>query len=128
MRCEPAISPECPGDHEPSKSKWPDCLTPALWHACDDGTGNTDSPIGYVVLIIQDEAETLDSDEYPVTIPANTYMTIREDYQGHISVTEYETAQAAQDAFDAAVSAYDAYMWAEEMRDLGIIESTGRRY
>lgn len=128
MKCDPTISPKCPGDHEPSKDKWPDCLTPALWFANDGETGDSDSPVGFVVLIIQDKAETLDSDECPVTIPAGTYLTIRENDQGHITVTEHDTAQAAQDAFDQAVSAYDAYMWAEEVRDLNIIESTGRRY
>lgn len=122
--CEKAVSPKCPG-HQ-GWEKWPDCLTPALWYANDGETGNCDSPVGFVVLIIQDEEESLSSDECPVTIPAGTYMTIRENDQGHISVTNYDTAQDAQDAFDGAIEAYDAYMWAEEVRDLGIVSSTGR--
>ena len=124
--CDKAVSPMCPG-HQ-GWEKWPDCLTPALWHANDGETGNSDCPIGFVVLIIQDKAETLDSDECPVTIPAGTYMTIRENDQGHIKVTDYDTAQAAQDAFDQAVAAYDAFMWAQECRELDIISSTGRVY
>jgi hypothetical protein len=118
----------CPGDHDASKDKWPDCLTLALWYANDSDTGNVDSPVGFVVLVIQEKAEYLDSDDCPLVIPADTYMTIRENDQGHISVTQYDTAQAAQDAFDQAVADYDAYMWAEDCRDLDIIASTGRIY
>lgn len=126
MKCDPAISPMCPG-HE-GWEKWPDCLTPALWHACDAQTGTVESPIGYVVLIIQEKAESLDSDECPVTIPAGTYMTIRENDQGHISVTSYESAQAAQDGFDEAERAYGDWSWEQDCRELDIIASTGRVY
>lgn len=128
MKCDPQISPNCPGDHEPSKDKWPDCLTPALWFYPDESVGDVDSPCGFTVLIIQEKAETLSSDELPVTIPAGTYMTIRENDQGHIAVEAFESAQAAQDAYDKACQAYEAWSWAQECRELDIIESTGRRY
>lgn len=124
-RCPEDVSPDCPG-HQ-GWERFAECLTEALYYSTDNGrTGNVDGFGWWVALFIQDTAETIDHDDLKVTIPAGTYLIIRENDQGHIHVDEYETAEEAQAAFDDWEARYAAYLNEQDARELSITSSTGR--
>lgn len=118
--CDKAIAPGCPG-HSPV-DKWPDCVTEECWHHPDQVTGHVDQVDWFVALIIQDKAETTAAG---ITIPAGTYLTIRETGAGHIYVTSHDAAESAQADFDAWEAAYGDWCHGEDMRESRITSSTG---
>lgn len=77
----------------------------------DEQTGHQDSVGWYVALIIQEKDETTANG---ILVKAGTYLTIRETDNGNVTVTTHETAQAAQDDFDAWESLYGDYLSGQE--------------
>lgn len=124
--CPKEISPNCDG--HAGVDKFDSCLVEALFYADHDAqTGDVDGFGRWVCLVIQDEAETLDSNrDLPVTIPAGTYMVITTDDHGFVGYDVYESAQQAQEAFDGWEARYGAYLDAFEAREYVITSSTGR--
>lgn len=123
--CPGEISPACPG-HQ-GWEKLDSCLLAALYHADHDATcGDVDGFGWWSALIIQDKAETLESADCPVTIPAATYWVIQENDQGHVYVCAFDTAEQAQTAYDAHEAAYGAWLDASDAREYAITSSTGR--
>ena len=124
--CDPAISPDCPG-HEPSKERFGDCLTEALWVGSADGqTGNVDGFGVYVAMYSCPNAETLDPvmpDGPKVTVPAGTFCLITNDDQGNITRVDFPTDEALSEAFDRYEEAYSDYL---DVREFAITSSTGR--
>lgn len=124
IKCPADVSPQCPG--HATWERFTSCLDQALYHAVDTETGHVDNVGWWVGLVIQDEAETLESDTCPVTIPAGTYRLYRETDAGHVYVYDYETAERAQQEFDAWESAYADWCHGEDVREARITSSTGR--
>jgi hypothetical protein len=124
--CDAEVSPRCPGHS--TVDKFPDCLIEALYGGMfDEETGTVDGFDRWVGLIIQAEAETVDTvTEIPVTIPAGTFLIITENDQGHIGVETYPTAEEAQSAFDEWERRYGLWCDAEEAREAEIMISNGR--
>lgn len=127
-RCPESISPDCPG-HE-HWERFGDCLTTVLYRAeCDDQTGNVDGFRQHAMLFIQTMDETIDP-VYPgdpkVTIPGGTFCLLITTEFGAVTRLDYDTAQAAQDAFDLIEQAYGLYCMEAEMREYAITSSTGR--
>jgi hypothetical protein len=122
--CPASVSPKCPG-HQ-GWEKFPDCLTEALYAAPDETTGDVDGFGYWYGLVIQEKAETLESDTCPVTIPAGTFWLISESNQGHVTVTEYLTAQEAQQAYDLADIAYGEWCAGQDYAEYSIVSSTGQ--
>jgi hypothetical protein len=120
--CDPAISPKCPG-HE-SWERFTNCLIAALYHAPDTETGSVDWRI-WAGLVIQEQPETIPG-EYPVTVPAGTYAMVTENDRGHVRFQTFDTAQAAQDAFDEIESTYGDWLSGNDFREYAITSSTGR--
>lgn len=107
--CDKDIAPDCEGHS--GLSKWDDCLSEELWQYPDATTGNVDSVGWFVALIIQHKRETTSAG---ITIPAGTYITIRETDNGTIYVTSFPTAEEAQADFDAWESLYGDYLSGQE--------------
>lgn len=123
--CPAEISPDCPG-HQ-GWEKFPDCLSDALYHNDNDSeTGTVDGFGWWVALYVQDMAETIDHGDIKVTIPAGTFLIIRENDRGHIHTDEYDSAEEAQAAFDDWEARYGAYLDECDAYELGITSSTGR--
>lgn len=123
--CAPGISPECTG-HTPT-DKYRECLVSALYGShMDATTGTVDGFNRWVGLVIQAEAETVDDGDTPVTIPGGTFGVLTEDDRGFITWDTYDTAEAAQGAFDDWELRYGLWCEAEEMREAEIMTTSGR--
>ena len=123
--CNPEVSPKCPG-HE-GWERFSTCLVEALFMMPDAETGEVDAPTGWAGLVVQDEAQAIESNrDLPVTIPAGTYMVIRTNDQGRVWTHVYLTAEEAQACFDEIESAYGDWCHGSDVREYAITSSTGR--
>lgn len=124
LRCPVEVAPGC-GLHTPM-DKWQSCLVRALFADPEEQTGSVDGFGMWVGLNLIHDAVTLEDTWGPVHVPANTFMLIGENNSGHISVVEFSTAEAAQEAFDDFEADYAAYLHGVETREYTIVSSTGR--
>lgn len=115
----------------PGHSWWEklaDCLTDALYgDTADQVTGTVDGFGMHVSLYMCPDEETVTTGEgITVTIPAGTFLLLIEDSQGHVTRLDYDTAEAAQNAFDLWEHQYGLFLDQADMREDVITSSTGR--